>query len=55
MTYSKKEEYIRNRTNNNYFNLIFAYTQIDADLRSMLSDGYLSMDEFQYIRAELRK
>lgn len=51
----QKEKYINNRTNSNYFNLLFAYEQIDADLKSMLSDGYLSMDEFQYIRAELKK
>ena len=51
----RKKKYINNRTNKNYFNLIFAYTQIDADLRSMLSDGYLSMDELQYIRAELKR
>ena len=51
----RKKKYINNRTNNNYFNLLFAYEQIDADLKSMLSDGYLSMDEFQYIRAELKQ
>lgn len=51
----QKEKYINNRTNSNYFSLMFAYEQIDADLKSMLSDGYLSMDEFQYIRAELKK
>lgn len=50
----KKEQYLQNKTDDNYLELIFAYEIIDACLKSMLSDGYITLNEFQYIRAELK-
>ena len=51
----KKEQYLQNKTDDNYLELIFAYEIIDACLKSMLSDGYITSNEFQYIRAELKR
>ena len=51
----KKEQYLQNKTDDNYLELIFAYEIIDACLKSMLSDGYITLNEFQYIRAELNR
>ena len=51
----KKEQYLQNKTDDNYLELIFAYEIIDACLKSMLSDGYITLHEFQYIRAELKR
>ena len=46
---------MQNKTDDNYLELIFAYEIIDACLKSMLSDGYITLNEFQYIRAELKR
>lgn len=35
--------------------LTFAYELIDAYLKSTLSDGYITLNELQYIRAELKE
>ena len=51
----KKEQYLQNKTDDNYLELIFAYEIIDACLKSMLSDGYITLNEFQYIREELKR
>ena len=51
----KKEQYLQNKTDDNYLELIFAYEIIDACLKSMLSDGYITLNEFQYIRAEPKR
>ena len=51
----KKKQYLQNKTNNNYLELIFAYELVDAYLKSILSDGYITLNELQYIRAELKE
>ena len=51
----KKRQYLQNKTNNNYLELVFAYELVDAYLKSILSDGYITLNELQYIRAELKE
>jgi len=51
----KKKQYLQNKTNNNYLELVFAYELVDAYLKSILSDGYITLNELQYIRAELKE
>ncbi len=51
----KKETYLQNKTSRNYLELTFAYELIDAYLKSTLSDGYITLNELQYIRAELKE
>ena len=51
----KKKQYLQNKTNNNYQELVFAYELVDAYLKSILSDGYITLNELQYIRAELKE
>lgn len=51
----KKEKYLQNKTNDNYLELTFAYELIDAYLKSVLSDGYITLNELQYIRNELKE
>ena len=47
--------YLQNKTSSNYLELTFAYELIDAYLKSTLSDGYITLNELQYIRAELKE
>lgn len=51
----KKETYLQNKTSRNYLELTFAYELIDAYLKSTFSDGYITLNELQYIRAELKE
>lgn len=51
----KKKQYLQNKTNNNYLELVFAYELVDAYLKSILSDGYITLNELQYLRAELKE
>ena len=51
----KKETYLQNKTCSNYLELTFAYELIAAYLKSTLSDGYITLNELQYIRAELKE
>lgn len=51
----KKEKYIESHTDESYFNLMFSYESLDAYLKSLLSDGYLSFNEFQHIRDKLKE
>lgn len=50
----KKEKYLQDKTNDNYLELTFAYELVDAYLKSALSDGYITLNELQYIRNELK-
>ena len=51
----KKEQYLQNKTDDNYLELIFAYALIAACRHSLFNDGYITLNEFQYIRAELKR
>lgn len=51
----QKGIYLKNRTEDNYLDLTFAYAGLDAGLKDLLSRGVLTTEEFQHIRDRLRE
>lgn len=50
-----KEQYLSERSEENYIIMISVYAGVDSDLRALLSEGYLTLEQVELIRNELWK
>ncbi len=50
-----KDKYIKEHSKENYFAMINSYMSVDSELKSMLSSGFLSYDDFVCMRKKLKE